>query len=201
MHFNCGVMFVELLKIIKRNNIQLRNTNEVANKFKKFIPHLFENYKQVFNETSERIDFLYPQDTSFKNVNIWLKKVFKKGYDYRNKHCNFLARIMDLPKEKCVEYFVALINEFGFPALCDKNNNIFSSECNMSLALVPIAIYNIFKSTNAKCYLYEYCKAGKNSEMNENCISAPWLQSDRDMLCPFALFWYRYGLDGKIIKR
>ena len=201
MHFNCGVMFVELLKMIKRENINFKSTNEVAVSLKKYIPHLFEDYKQVFCETAERIDFLYPQNTPFENINDWLKRVLNKGYTYRNQYCNLIARMMDLTKETCKEYFVFLTNEFGFPALCDRNNNIFSTGCDMGLALVPIAIFNEFKSSETQCYLYEYCKAGELPNVNENCIFEHWLQSEKNTLCPFAMFWYHYSLSGKIMEK
>lgn len=163
--------------------------------------HSFEDYKQVFCETAERIDFLYPQNTPFKDINNWLKRVLNKGYIYRNQYCNLIARMMDLTKEQCKEYFVFLTHEFGFPALCDRNNNIFSTECDMCLALVPIAIFNEFKSSETQCYLYKYCKAGELPSVNENCIFAPWLQSEKNMLCPFAMFWYHYSLSGKIMDK
>lgn len=109
--------------------------------------------------------------------------------------------MMDLTKERCKEYFVFLTNEFGFPALCDRNNNIFSIECDMGLALVPIAIFNEFKSSETQCYLYEYCKAEELPNVNENCVFAPWLQSEKNTLCPFAMFWYHYSLSGKIMEK
>lgn len=201
MHYNCGLMFIELLKMIKQKGMNFKNTNEVATNLKKYIPHLFKNYKQTFAKTAERINFLYPQNTPFENINIWLKNVLKKGYDYRNQFCNLISRMMDLCEEDCKKYFLVLTNEFGFPALCDKNNNIFSTECDVSFALVPIAIFNTFKSSETKCYLYEYCRVDKLPQMNKNCTSAPWLQSEEKMLCPFALFWYQYSLNGKIIEK
>lgn len=199
MHFNCGLKFVELVKTIGRKRIELRNTHEVVKIFKDDIS--FEIYRKVYEESFEKIDFLYPINTPFKNINIWLKDKFKKGFEYRRKFCNLLAQMMDMPRKKSRDYFVTLTNEFEFPALCDRNNNIFSSIDDMSLALVPIAIFNTFKGMGTECYLYKYCKVSKIPTINENCKQAPWLQSEKDILCPYGLFWYHYGLSGKIVNK
>jgi len=74
------------------------------------------------------------------------------------------------------------------------NNN----DLDLTLFLVVKALYDLFLNikTGFKCYLFEICD--KISDLcNENCLNSPWKMSEREPLCPFAQFWYRFSLEGK----
>lgn len=114
---------------------------------------------------------------------------------------NLLSRIMDLSADSSKAYFSKLVSIFKYPAICDENDEIYSGEYELGLALIPIAIFNEFKGEETKCYLYQYCKKGKIPTFNNNCCISPWCQSEEDVLCPFGLFWYHYSLSGKIIDK
>ena len=202
MHFNSGVLFVKLLEMIAEKKMKFKDTNEAARALKGNLVHLFENYRSVYEESTKTIDFMYPlQSPVFKNTNIWIKKILKKGFEHRNKNCNFISYLMDMSPEKCKEYFKLLTQNFGFPIICDRDNNIFSSEEDISSGLIAIAIYNVFNSKFSQCYLYKYCKAEKISVMNANCNHSPWSQSIENIFCPFSTFWCHYSLNGKIIEK
>lgn len=197
MHYHSGKMFVELLRYIQTEGKEFKNTNEVVRYFKEKISHLFDNYKLAVQETKETIDFLYPQATPFSNVNDWLKEMMLKGFHFRKDFYNLISRIMDFPKEHSRIFFAELVKAFRMPALCDNDNNIYSSDYDLSFALVPIAIFNEYRGEEKKCYLYEYCKESEVSIFGNNCKDAPWLQSLQKRLCPFGIFWSYYSLAGK----
>ncbi|MCI6465181.1 MAG: hypothetical protein MSA90_06910 [Faecalicatena sp.] len=201
MHYHSGKMFVELLEYIKVKEKKFKNTIEVAEYFKEKIPHLFDNYERAYRETKDSIDFLYPSETPFVSVNDWLNEMMIKGFHFRNEYCNLISRMMDFPTTYVKEYFEELVKLFEMPALSDKNCDIYSGNCDLSLALVPIAVYNEYMGKDKQCYLYEHCKKSKVSVFGDNCKNAPWLQSLQERLCPFGLFWSYYSLDGKSIEK
>lgn len=201
MHCHSGMMFVELIKHIQTEGIEFKNTNEVVKYFKKFIPHLFENYKIAYQETKETVEFLYPSVTPFVNVNNWLHEELIKGFSFRNEFDNLISRIMDFTPRGSRMYFADLVKIFRMPALSDIDNKIYSSDYDLSLALVPIAIFNEYMGEEKQCYLYDYCKESKVSVFCNNCKSAPWQQSLQERLCPFAIFWNYYSLAGKCITK
>ena len=202
MHFNSGVLFVKLLEKISKEKIKFKDTDDVARILRGNIGYSFENYKSAYEDSEDAINFLYPlKNPAFENVNIWLKKILKKGFDLRNIKCNFISKMMDLSPEESKEYFKCLTITFGFPIICDSNDNIYSLGNNIATGLVAIAIFQAFTSGTSQCYLYKYCKAEKLSAMNENCKYSPWSQSKEERLCPFAAFWYYYSLDGKVIGK
>lgn len=201
MHYNSGVMFCKLLEEIKNKHLNFKNTLEVFSYFNNKTNLLYSNMKEQYSEIFSAIDFLYPLKTPFENTNFYLKKVIKKAYRYRCEKSSLISNIMDLSTKKSNEYFVFLLNTFGVPALIDKSNDIYSTEFNLGLALVPIAIFNQFNSNVKQCYLYDYCSKGNMKITDNNCLYSPWKQSTKETLCPFAIFWYHYLLDGKEIRK
>lgn len=199
MHYHSGRMFVELLAYMVAEEKEFNDTDEVISYFRDKILHLYENYEDAYKETENTIDFLYPKNTPFDIVNEWIKKEMKRGFECRKTNHTLLARFMDLTTEQSIGYLSELIEIFGYPVICDEKGEIFSEKYNLSLALVPIAIFNIYMSEDTKCYLYRYCQIGNNPTFDVNCIKEPWRQSEKDILCPFALFWYYYSLSGKSI--
>jgi len=199
MHYDSGIMFADLIKQLKGSDTKFLDTNQLVDFLKDKVSYLYNKFDFETQETSSAIDFLYPQNSEFGIVNHWIKKVFSNMYDYRKECLNLISKCMDLPEDKCKDYINGMINVFGLPAVFDNEYNMVGLEANMCLALVPIAIFNIFKGRNKKCYLYEYCKASNIPTINEKCISEPWCQSKNDRLCPFALFWSIYSLEDKEI--
>lgn len=201
MHYHSGKMFVELLQFIQKQKIIFNDTNDVVSFLKQNVRHLFENYKKVYEETEDTIDFLYPYETPFVDINIWLNEIMVKGFHFRNSFSNLISRIMDFSKADSRIYFAELVKNFRMPAVCDVDNNIYSSDYDLSLALVPVAVYNQYMGDEKECYLYEYCKESKVFSFGENCKENPCLQGLNERLCPFAIFWNYYSLKGKYIDK
>lgn len=85
MHYHSGMMFIKLLSEIKEKKLVFNNSSEVIDYFRGRIPHLFENLGEKYKETVSAIDFLYPINTPFEQVNIWIKDKIKKAVQLRNK--------------------------------------------------------------------------------------------------------------------
>lgn len=88
--------------------------------------------------------------------------------------------------------FSDFINKFALPVIKDKESylHMYSDEdLDLTLVVASRALYDIFFSIKSgfKCYMHDVCKSNNNL-FNENCLKSPWKMSEKESLCPFALF-------------
>lgn len=200
MHYHSGDMFWNIICHIRDNALDFSNINEVETYFNSKTQFLVENLQQDMTEGMEVIDFLYPPKLpNMSSVNKAVKEYVTKGNRLRKTERFFIARLTEAYNKE--EVFLKLMNEFGLPIISDNNNQFFSGQ-ELSMMIVPIAIFNIFDvMAHSKCYIYNFCMAEKLPLINLNCLNAPWKQSEKEKLCPFAAYWYFYSLDGKEIEK
>lgn len=204
MHYHSGDFFYQLLIDMKKNNYIPQNASDVYRYTIPRVEHLYKNFKQDFSEVVKNIDFLYPEDVKIaKSVSVWLRNKIELGKELRLRYPNFISKLLDFSNTKDSEkYFLLLMNIFELPLITDKMGGAFSVNDNLSLMLVPIAIAQLFsKASDFKCYMYRYCIANNEPQVCEICLENPWKQAEKEQLCPLALYWYKFGLEEKILKR
>lgn len=205
MHYDSGRFFYDAILDMKKNSFIPKSVDDVWCYLNGRIDHLFDDYLKEYNNSDKKIDFLYSKDLDItKSVNIWLKDKLSIAYKMRNEERKFISKIMDIKsQDDAYKYFCQLVNQFSLPLVKDKLNYVYGQDINVNLPLIlaPIALGDIFTKINGfKCSIYEICEVNKEKNLCSNCINQPWKQVDKEELCPFALYWYRFSLSDKSLK-
>lgn len=204
MHYHSGDFFYHLVMDMKNNDFLPKSSADIYEYTNARIPHLYENFLSMFENAIGNSNLLYSKDNEITNpINMWLLDKLEKGMGFRLWHCNFISKIMEFKDASIAErYFLWLISIFNLPLIIDKEKSVFSSQDGLALLLAPIALVELFSKPNCKkCYLYDFCIANKTPQVDNLCLSEPWLQTKKEKLCPLALYWYKFSLEDKIIKK
>ena len=205
MHENSGVMFYHILKIMNDNRKSFKKVKDFEQYFSANVHHLFEGIDEKIKKVEESIDFLYPtniplkeNDISFTNKEI--KKRIKTGFTYRKNNGLFISKAIEHHDTTLIERF---FQQLGIPLLIDKNNYLFA-DVTLYPLLTPIAIFNSFVSeleSERGCFLYDFCKKQNESIVNEiHCRTTPWKQVNAPSICPYSIYFLRYGLNPDSFK-
>lgn len=205
MHYDSGRLFFEILLNMKKKNYIPNSAKDVYDFLDEEVSHLYKYYNYEYSRACKRIDFLYPNNIDIMiSVNKWLKNKIELGYKARLNDSKFITNIMDSnSKEMAYDYFTSLVKKFSLPLVKDNTNCVYGVEknVNLPLLLVPIALSDLFtKNTGFECSMYVTCKANNEKNLCDACRSNPWVQADKDELCPLALYWYHFTLSGKSLK-
>lgn len=204
MHYHSGDFFYNLLLDMKKNKYLPHNIDDVYKYVNPQIKHLYQNYIKDLSKAVENINFLYSKDIEMlKPINEWLMEKLERGMRFRIRNSNFISKLMDYNQNEFAErYFIRLMNICEMPLITDKTEGVFSENHNLSLMLSPIALVELFtKSSDFKCYMYKYCVANGETQVENLCLTEPWMQAEKKHLCPLALYWHRFSLTGKSLRR
>lgn len=203
MHYHCGDFLYNALKYMKEDGFIPNSVQDVYNYLLPKIDFITEIFSKEFIEVHKNADMLYTHKINqTNNVNIWIKDKFTKGFCYRIQSSNFITNIALQANESDIsQYIMKLIGIFKLPIINDQNNNVYNEQNDLGLLLVPIALLELFtKSSSKKCYMYDFCKKQKINKISNYCLESPWKQVEDNELCPLAMYWYHYSLEGKSIK-
>lgn len=204
-----GNTFCLLLWYMNKNKILPKDDDEI---YELALECLKPNYiKGEFNleinKIIEKIDYLYPKnDEITKKINEHFSNIIHEAENVRKNDYGFFSRIMNMDSNKAIEYiFKDYIKKFALPVIRDREDNVYmysNKDLDLTLILASRALYEIFFNTKCefKCYMYGICKKFE-FQCNNNCISSPWNMVNNDAVCPFAYFWYRFSLSGKVLTK
>lgn len=208
MTTNPAETFLLVLSCMKNSNILPKQEDDIYKfVFQYLKPNYIEEFCKEKEQAFERIDFLYSiNQKETLNINRFLKDVINRAEDIRKNKCSFISKIMNMDKNIAINYvFKDIIKRFAVPVIKDKDSNLYMynfDKLDLSLVVASRAIFDISFNPKSKneCYMYNICKKS-NGMCNENCLNKPWKMSEKEELCPFAQFWYRFSLSGKEVIR
>ena len=204
MHYHSGNFFYHLILDMKNNNFLPESSSDIYRYTNAKITHLYKNFLTMYEKAVGNANFLYNKDNVIINpINEWLLDKLDKGMGFRLWHGTFISKIMEFKETSSAErYFLWLMNIFNLPLIIDKEKFVFSRQDGLDLLLAPIALVELFSKPNdSKCYLYDFCVANKTPQVDNSCLTEPWIQSKKEFLCPLALYWYKFSLEDKTIKK
>lgn len=199
-HYHSGLEFYKFVLDMKKNQRADLDISKIRDIYLQKVAFLDKNYEERLRETRDSIDFLYPANTLFSEVNKWLKRAIKEAQNYRDTYAVPISQFMGFDNNQRDKYLRQLLYDIGMPLIRNRNQECFSlGETDLSYLLVPIAVYDAFGG-KGKCFMYESCQVHQHPCLDKNCFRSPWKQVEKERLCPFAAFWYHYSLSGKEIK-
>lgn len=198
MHEDCGLAFYQAINLLSKYDIDTINIQDVMQLLEKWMIQGINKYNLTYEELDVSINYLYLSDIpQTKIANMYVKKLFEAGHNYRNGKHFFISEIL-LSDEPCnvIKYWV---NLFFFPLLIDQASHEFlGSFKGLEIIPVPLAIKDYYASPSKGCPLMGYCKYSENNNLDNNiCKNTPWKQCERKEKCPFAFYLSVYGLDNK----
>lgn len=202
MHNNSGDMFWHILERIKSENLSFKNVNEFEKYFLSKTEILFNDFIKGIEEAEDCINFLYPpQIELFTDSNTKVREFLQKGKQERIEKKLFIAKLME--HEYPINLVTSWMHNLGMPLVCDKEFNVYATD-NLLPMLTPLALYNFFVNNNSnKCEMLPFCKQ-QDFECADDiiCTNSPWKQVEKDELCSFGLYWYKYMQNNTLpVKR
>lgn len=192
MHYDSGVMFWEILWEMKNKNLEFQTVQEFKDYFEKKTLFLYQDYYNGVMEINECFDFLYPKSSDiFNEVRVQLTNYIKTVQLMRKRHQLFISEWVE--NKKMVTSLDVILKDFGIPLIYDDEYNIYSTY-NSTFLLAPIALCNYFEDRTKKgCFLCNFCSAQQNENYAQYvCENTPWIQAEKNRLCPFGLYWHIY---------
>ena len=203
MHENSGEMFFRILSEIKRKHLYFSNIDEFERYFAPRTKHLFYPLNDLLVKITNSLDYLYPKNIpSMKETNQYLKRCFQSGIMQR-KHGLFISRMLEMNRADREKEIESWMHNLGMPAIINNRYEVFSDEgVELINCLAPLSLYNIFFESPKSCFGYNTCKEQSFPLFDEVvCRTCPWKQIEKDNLCPFSLYFQRFGISPDSIHK
>ncbi len=196
-----GNTFVELLRMIKRDNIEMNSAKDVfefaEDKMKgvdrKIIEEVFKKLDLIFPEEVEAPLAIYEEESKYTKE--WLQMKYKSITENELAYRKALVWILDEVKsDKKVLAMFSLLKEYGDPVVIDIKGKMYSGEDKKLVhALAPLALFKVIIDRRPDCFLYNVCKAN-NGNPDEDCKKWCWKHKSNSQCCILRYYLYKMGL-------
>ncbi len=194
MHDNCGLFYYGLVDLCKKENLAYLSDAEFVDFCEKNIEAYQDTFELSYDRAKEGIDVLFPSRFPYSfAVNQQLKIFLECGHNFRNAKKLFISDAFSVDDK--MAYFMWLINLFDIPILIDGKNDYYGKPGVQNMPVAD-AVLSILMDRSTECQLRDLCKSSKMPNYDEEiCINSPWLQCEREKLCPIAVYFKGYGVD------
>lgn len=225
--FNCGLTYVRLLEHLR--DIQFMQSVTKDNYLESIdrlyeIGHAFINwdmrrFKDIQKQVLDEVKYYFRMPIA-SELNDWIKRVWEKAYELRQKAPHYMTDIMfcNEGNVRSNRVFCAVYLGLGTPLIINGDDEgaivppqgFVPSENFMPglyWAIEEIARILSGSSKALPCQLKDYCirsnqEEGHSLPVDGRCDDGPWLHSnDMDGLCPVGAIWKHWSLQNHWPKK
>lgn len=198
MHEHSGLQFYSFLKQLKQTKIDFSDSDILIKYLDKTMSKSIEKLENINESVNKNIDFIFPTNiASAQMANMYVKTMFEAGYKWRKQYHFFVTEIFQ--ERNPVDKLKQWMETFPVPMFVDGvKKEFYGGMDGLGIIPVPLSILEYFTKPEQGCPLIDYCQhSGIDSCNRKICEKTPWLQCEKEQLCPLALYFTVYGLNGK----
>lgn len=163
-------------------------------------------YNYFVDKAIKSLTDYFTDDYYFPAAN-WARITLEKARNLRQIE-NFTFLEFAESKELGLKRLQRMIREIGTPLMANRKDMYYclhpntNSESQAPLYKAINEIHNVLFGYQVGCSLKNHCKKLPEGDITSHfCDTEPWLNSNKEQLCPFAQVWKMWGLDTKLPLR
>lgn len=210
---NPGDIFFDFLNQVNNNKIQINKPEDVYDYFysskyllagkERTLLNCFSSFSSIVADLLKS----YLKDSSyFNHYHSWIDKTINSGMEYRKNNPYFVLDIAKGNYIKQNQTFASFLNNIGSPLIGNDCNFYYrfqtTSGIDFSIEFFKAIhqLEQLFSTGKISCELYNWCSNSKETSVDDRCKKSPWERCRDTKLCPYAVLWKHWDLEGYIPK-
>lgn len=207
---------VVLLRYFKKFKIMPQNINEIydiASKIIKFSDgkdeySYLKKYINEFKKCIDEVNIIIPKENPhYDDLNSGVRAILTNAINIRSKRISFITEVMMLDQNKGKEHIGILMSRvlpiLHLVDLKKDTYGYFTDKEGKASSIMFSALYAVYKifliNGGVVCDMKDICSMQCKDLVDRRCYGEPWSKASDEKLCPFALIWSMWKLDGKKI--